>query len=297
MTSAISVSKLVKTFGSAQALDGLDLDVTAGEVHGFLGPNGSGKTTTIRVLLGLLRADAGTVRLLGGDPWTDGVALRARLAYVPGDVTLWPGITGGEVIDLMGRLRGRYDRRRRDDLLERFDLDPRKKAGTYSKGNRQKVGLIAALTSDAELLLLDEPTSGLDPLMESEFQRCIEEMKAEGRTVLLSSHILAEVEALCDRVSIIRLGRTVESGTLSELRHLTRTSITVETARPVDGITTLPGVHDVVVNGNQASFDVDTVHLGETVRHLSALGVRNLTSTPPTLEELFLRHYDSEDKS
>ncbi len=297
MTSAISVSKLVKTFGSARALDGLDLEVTAGEVHGFLGPNGSGKTTTIRVLLGLLRADAGTVRLLGGDPWTDGVALRARLAYVPGDVTLWPGITGGEVIDLMGRLRGRYDRRRRDDLLERFDLDPRKKAGTYSKGNRQKVGLIAALTSDAELLLLDEPTSGLDPLMESEFQRCIEEMKAEGRTVLLSSHILAEVEALCDRVSIIRLGRTVESGTLSELRHLTRTSITVETARPVDGITTLPGVHDVAVNGNQASFDVDTVHLDETVRHLSALGVRNLTSTPPTLEELFLRHYNSADRS
>jgi len=197
----------------------------------------------------------------------------------------------------MARLRGGYDRRRRDDLLERFDLDPRKKAGTYSKGNRQKVGLIAALTSDAELLLLDEPTSGLDPLMESEFQRCIEEMKAEGRTVLLSSHILAEVEALCDRVSIIRLGRTVESGTLTELRHLTRTSITVETARPVDGITTLPGVHDVAVNGNQAVFDVDTVHLGETVRHLSALDVRSLTSTPPTLEELFLRHYDSENKA
>ncbi|TCC30725.1 ABC transporter ATP-binding protein [Kribbella speibonae] len=295
--SAISVTGLVKTFGPSRALDGLDLDVRTGEVHGFLGPNGSGKTTTIRVLLGLLRADAGTVRLLGGDPWADGVSLRARLAYVPGDVTLWPGITGGEVIDLMGRLRGGLDRRRRDDLLERFDLDPRKKASTYSKGNRQKVGLIAALTSDAELLLLDEPTSGLDPLMESEFQRCIEDVKAEGRTVLLSSHILAEVEALCDRVSIIRLGKTVESGTLTELRHLTRTSISVETTHPLDGITTLPGIHDPSVDGNRGMFDVDTAHLDETMRHLSALGVRSLTSTPPTLEELFLRHYDTADES
>ncbi|MFI7063612.1 ATP-binding cassette domain-containing protein [Kribbella sp. NPDC050124] len=297
MTSAISVNGLVKTFGPTRALDGLDLDVATGEVHGFLGPNGSGKTTTIRILLGLLRADAGTVRLLGGDPWTDGVALRARLAYVPGDVTLWPGITGGEVIDLMGKLRGRLDRRRRDELLERFDLDPRKKAGTYSKGNRQKVGLIAALTSDAELLLLDEPTSGLDPLMASEFQGCIEEVKAEGRTVLLSSHILAEVEALCDRVSLIRLGRTVESGTLTELRHLTRTSISVETVGPLDGITTLPGVHDLAVDGHRAAFDVDAAHLDETIRHLSALGVRSLTSSPPTLEELFLRHYDSDSTS
>ncbi|NIK59118.1 ABC transporter ATP-binding protein [Kribbella shirazensis] len=295
-TPAISVTGLVKTFGPTRALDGLDLDVRTGEVHGFLGPNGSGKTTTIRVLLGLLHADAGTVRLLGGDPWADGVALRARLAYVPGDVTLWPGITGGEIIDLMGRLRGGFDWRRRDDLLERFDLDPRKKASTYSKGNRQKVGLIAALTSDAELLLLDEPTSGLDPLMESEFQRCIEEVKAEGRTVLLSSHILAEVEALCDRVSIIRLGKTVESGTLTELRHLTRTSISVETTLPLDGITSLPGVHDLAVDGNRAMFDVDTAHLGEAMRHLSALGVRSLTSTPPTLEELFLRHYDTADE-
>jgi ABC-2 type transport system ATP-binding protein len=297
MTSAISVAGLVKTFGPTRALDGLDLEVRTGEVHGFLGPNGSGKTTTIRVLLGLLRADAGAVQLLGGDPWTDGVALRARLAYVPGDVTLWPSITGGEVIDLMGRLRGGLDRRRRDDLLERFDLDPRKKASTYSKGNRQKVGLIAALTSDAELLLLDEPTSGLDPLMESEFQRCIEEVKAEGRTVLLSSHILAEVEALCDRVSIIRLGKTVETGTLTELRHLTRTSISVETAHPLDGITALPGIHDLAVDGNRAMFDVDTARLDETMRHLSALGVRSLTSTPPTLEELFLRHYDTADES
>ena len=297
MTTAISVSGLVKTFGQTRALDGLDLTVRTGEVHGFLGPNGSGKTTTIRVLLGVLRADAGTVRMLGGDPWRDAVSLHGRLAYVPGDVTLWPSITGGEVIDLMGRLRGGLDQRRRADLLERFDLDPRKKARTYSKGNRQKVALVAALASNAELLLLDEPTSGLDPLMESVFQQCIQEVRREGRTVLLSSHILAEVEALCDRVSIIRLGATVETGTLAELRHLTRTSISVETAQPVVGIEALPGVHDVVLNHTHARFDLDTAHLDAVVRQLSTLGVRSLTSTPPTLEEMFLRHYGDEQTS
>ena len=295
MTPAIAVAGLVKTFGRTRALDGLDLEVPPGEVHGFLGPNGSGKTTTIRVLLGLLRADAGTARMLGGDPWSDAVALHRRLAYVPGDVTLWPGITGGEVIDLMGRLRGGLDQRRRAELLERFDLDPRKKARAYSKGNRQKVALVAGLASDAELLLLDEPTSGLDPLMESVFQQCIQEVRREGRTVLLSSHILAEVEALCDRVSIIRLGRTVESGSLSELRHLTRTSISVETVQPVSGIEALPGVHDVVLDHTRARFDVDTQHLDAVVRRLSTLGVRSLTSTPPTLEEMFLRHYGDEE--
>jgi ABC-2 type transport system ATP-binding protein len=295
MTSTISVAGLVKTFGRTRALDGLDLDVTPGEVHGFLGPNGSGKTTTIRVLLGLLRADAGSVRMLGGDPWTDAVALHRRLAYVPGDVTLWPGITGGEVIDLLGRLRGGLDRRRRDELLERFDLDPRKKARMYSKGNKQKVALVAGLASDAELLLLDEPTSGLDPLMESVFQRCIQEVKEEGRTVLLSSHILAEVEALCDRVTIIRLGRTVESGSLDEMRHLTRTSVRVETRQPVTGLDALPGVHDLALDGGtHATFDVDTAHLDAVVRRLSTLGIRSLVSTPPTLEELFLRHYGDE---
>lgn len=291
---AISITALHKSFGATKALDGLDLRVTAGEVHGFLGPNGSGKTTTIRVLLGLLRPDAGEVRMLGGDPWRDAVDLHGRLAYVPGDVTLWPGITGGEVIDLLGRLRGGLNRSRRDDLLERFDLDPRKKARTYSKGNRQKVALVAALASDAELLLLDEPTSGLDPLMESVFQHCIQEVKQQGRTVLLSSHILAEAEALCDRVSIIRLGRTVESGTLRQLRHLTRTSIAVETAEPPTGIDTLPGVHDVVVEDHHARFDIDTAHLDAVMRRLAPLGVRSLTSTPPTLEELFLRHYGDE---
>ncbi|MBX6749482.1 MAG: ABC transporter ATP-binding protein [Micromonosporaceae bacterium] len=289
---AITVSGLVKTFGRTRALDGLDLTVEEGEVHGFLGPNGSGKTTTIRVLLGLLRADAGTVRVLGGDPWRDAVELHARIAYVPGDVMLWPGITGGEVIDLIGSLRGGLDRRRRDELLERFDLDPRKKARTYSKGNRQKVALVAALASNAELLLLDEPTSGLDPLMEAEFQRCVQQLRQEGRTILLSSHILAEVEALCDRVSIVRRGQTVESGTLADLRLLTRTSITVETTEPIVGIEALPGVHDAVVNHTHARFTVDTAQLDAVLRRLTELGVRSLVSTPPTLEDMFLRHYE-----
>ncbi|MDN3029189.1 ABC transporter ATP-binding protein [Streptomyces sp. S.PB5] len=293
-TAAVSVSGLVKTFGPTRALEGLDLTVATGEVHGFLGPNGAGKTTTIRVLLGLLRADAGEVRLLGGDPWHDAVRLHRRLAYVPGDVSLWPKLTGGEIIDVFGRLRGDLDPTRRDTLLERFELDPTKKARTYSKGNRQKVGLVAALASRAELLLLDEPTSGLDPLMESVFQECIREMTAEGRTVLLSSHILAEVEALCDRVSIIRAGRTVESGTLAELRHLTRTSIDVVTVRTPTGLGALPGVHDPRAEDHRVRFDVDTDRLDEAVRHLSGFGIRTLTSQPPTLEELFLRHYGDE---
>jgi len=291
---AIFVSGLVKTFGTTRALDGLDLSVATGEVHGFLGPNGAGKTTTIRVLLGLLRPDAGEAALLGGDPWRDAVALHRRLAYVPGDVSLWPKLSGGEIIDVFARLRGDLDRARRDELLDRFELDPTKKARTYSKGNRQKVGLVAALASRAELLVLDEPTSGLDPLMETVFQDCIREVKAEGRTVLLSSHILAEVEALCDRVDIIRAGRTVESGTLAELRHLTRTSVDIHTARPATGLDALPGVHDLRTDGDRARFDVDTDHLDEAVRHLTGFGIRMLTSRPPTLEELFLRHYGDE---
>jgi ABC-2 type transport system ATP-binding protein len=294
MATAIAVSDLVKTFGPTRALDGLDLSVETGEVHGFLGPNGSGKSTTIRVLLGLLRADSGNVRLLGGDPWAEGVALHRRLAYVPGDVSLWPNLSGGEAIDLLGRLRGGLDRRRRDDLLERFDLDPTKKARAYSKGNRQKVALVAALASDAELLILDEPSSGLDPLMEAVFQDCVRELKEAGRTVLLSSHILAEVEALCHRVSIIRAGRTVETGTLDDLRHLTRTSIVVETAEPLRALESLEGVHGLQLDGNEARFDVDTAKLDATVRRLAPLGVRSLTSRPPTLEELFLRHYGDE---
>jgi ABC-2 type transport system ATP-binding protein len=294
MATAIDVSGLVKTFGPTRALDGLDLSVEAGEVHGFLGPNGSGKSTTIRVLLGLLRADAGTARLLGGDPWTDGVELHRRLAYVPGDVNLWPNLSGGEAIDLLGRLRGGLDPGKRADLLERFDLDPTKKARTYSKGNRQKVALVAALASDAELLILDEPTSGLDPLMEAVFQECVGEIKAAGRTVLLSSHILAEVEALCHRVTIIRAGRTVESGTLDDLRHLTRTAIVAETDEPAPALRDLEGVHDLRVDGNEVRFTVDTARLDPALHVLTGAGVRSLTSRPPTLEELFLRHYGDE---
>ena len=294
MASAIAISGLRKSYGSTRALDGLELSVAAGEVHGFLGPNGSGKTTTIRVLLGLLRADSGKAELLGKDPWRDAVELHRRLAYVPGEVSLWPGLTGGEVIDLFGRLRGDLDRRRRDALVERFQLDPTKKVGTYSRGNRQKVALVAALASEAELLLLDEPTSGLDPLMEAVFQDVVRERKAEGRTVLLSSHILAEVEALCDRLSIIRLGRIVETGSLAELRHLTRTSIVVETAVPADELAGLDGVHGLELRGTQARFEVDTDHLDAVVRRLAELGIRSLVSHPPTLEELFLRHYGDE---
>jgi polyether ionophore transport system ATP-binding protein len=292
---AISVSGLVKTFGHTRALDGLDLEVATGEIHGFLGPNGSGKSTTIRVLLGLLRADSGDATMLGGDPWRDTVALHRRLAYVPGDVNLWPSLSGGEVIDLLGNLRGGLDRRHRDDLIDRFDLDPRKKARTYSKGNRQKVALVAALASDAELLILDEPTSGLDPLMETIFQDTVREITAGGnRTVLLSSHILAQVEVLCDRVTIIRLGRTVESGTLAELRHLTRTQVTVEADQPLTGLADLPGVHALKLDDGRASFDVDTARLDDVVRYLATVGIRTLKSQPPTLEELFLRHYGDE---
>lgn len=291
MAAAVSISGLVKAFGRARALDGLNLSVAFGEVHGFLGPNGAGKTTTIRILLGLLRADAGSVELLGGDPWQDAVALHRRLAYVPGEVNLWPKISGGEVIDVLGRLRGDLDRRRRDELLERFELDPTKKGRTYSKGNRQKVALVAALASSAELLILDEPTSGLDPLMESVFQDCVREVKAQGRTVLLSSHILGEVEALCDRVTIIRSGRTAQTGTLNQLRGLARTAVSAETDRPVVGLAALPGVHDVEADGLRVGFAVDNEHLEAATRLLVDHGLRGLTSNPPTLEELFLREY------
>jgi ABC-2 type transport system ATP-binding protein len=295
MTSAIVVSGLHKSYGSTHALDGLDLDVATGEVHGFLGPNGAGKSTTIRVLLGLLRGDDGDVSLLGGDPWHDAAKLHRRLAYVPGDVNLWPNLTGGEVIDLLGRLRGGLDPKKRDDLLRRFDLDPTKKGRTYSKGNRQKVALVAALASDVELLILDEPTSGLDPLMEEVFRQCIEEERQRDRTVLLSSHILSEVEALCDRISIIRRGKVVETGTLSDLRHLTRTSIHAELAGAPNGLAALPGVHDLDVEGNRVRCEVDTAQLDAVMRQLSASGIKSLVAQPPTLEELFLRHYEEDE--
>ncbi|MGA8048418.1 MAG: ABC transporter ATP-binding protein [Dermatophilaceae bacterium] len=286
----------VKRFGVTTALDGLTMEVAQGEIHGFLGPNGAGKSTAIRVLLGLLRPDAGSARLLGGDPWTDAPRLHSRLAYVPGDVALWPSLTGGEVIDLLGRLRGGLDERRRTELLERFDLDPTKKGATYSKGNRQKVALVAALASDVELLLLDEPTSGLDPLMEAEFRAVVAAERDRGRTVLLSSHILSEVEHVCDRVSIIRDGKIVESGTLAQLRHLTRTQVSAELAAPVPAeLGRLPGLHDVVVEGNRIECQVDDPALSDLLGRLAAVGVVSLTSHPPTLEELFLRHYGPVD--
>ncbi len=294
MTKAITVAGLHKSFGRTHALDGLDLTVESGEVHGFLGPNGSGKSTTIRVLLGLLRADSGAAQLLGQDPWRDAVELHRRVAYVPGDVTLWRNLSGGEVIDLYGRLRGGLDDARRAELVERFELDPTKKGRTYSKGNRQKVALVAAFASDVDLLILDEPTSGLDPLMEEVFQSCVAEERERGRTVLLSSHILSEVESLCDRVSIIRQGRTVETGSLAGMRHLTRTNIKAELAGEPDGLSGLPGVHDLDVRGHEVSLQVDTDKLDAVLRSLTASGVRSLTSTPPTLEELFLRHYTAD---
>lgn len=296
MPSAVSVAGLDKSYGRTKALDGLDLEVAEGEVHGFLGPNGAGKSTAIRVLLGLLRADAGKATVLGGDPWEDAVRLHRRLAYVPGDVELWPNLTGGEAIDLLGRLRGGLDRSRVDSLCERFLLDPTKKGRTYSKGNRQKVALVAALAGDVELLILDEPTAGLDPLMEAVFQECIREATAGGTTVLLSSHILAQVEVLADRVSIIRLGKVVESGTLSDLRHLTRTTITVQTDRPTAGIAGLPGVHNLQTEGDRVRLDVDAEHLDPVMRRLSELGVRSLVAHPPTLEQLLLRHYGDDQQ-
>ena len=291
----ISTEGLVKRFGRTRALDGLDLTVRTGEVHGFLGPNGAGKTTAIRILLGMTRADGGTARVLDGDPWSDATELHRRLAYVPGDVTLWPNLSGGEAIDLLGRMRGGVDKKRKAELLERFDLDPRKKARAYSKGNRQKVALVAAFASDVELLLLDEPTSGLDPLMEEVFRDVVQEISdRDGRTVLLSSHILSEVEALCDRVTIIRAGRAVESGTLSELRHLTRTSIQAELVGPMNGLAQLSGVHDLKEIDGHVQFDVDTDEINPVLRRLTEIGVRSLVSQPPSLEELFLRLYEPE---
>ncbi len=292
MSIDIAVSALVKSFGRTRALDGLDLEVASGEVHGFLGPNGAGKSTTLRILLGLVRADSGRVRVLDGDPWHDAVELHRRMAYVPGEVSLWPNLSGGEAIDVLGRIRGGLDPARRADLIERFDLDPTKKARAYSTGNRQKVVIVAALASGAELLVLDEPTLGLDPLMEAVFRDCLSEERSDGRTVLLSSHILSEVEAVCDRVTIIRSGRTVETGALADLRHLARTSIVVELAGPTDGLAGLAGMHNVHVEGTRLSCEVDTAHLDDVLRSLSRIGVRTLMSRPPTLEELFLRHYE-----
>lgn len=293
---AIQTADLVKTFGKVRALDGLNLEVPTGQVHGFLGPNGAGKSTTIRVLLGLLRADGGTARLLGGDPWNQAPELHRRLAYVPGDVNLWPNLTGGESIDILGRARGGLDKAKRAQLIDAFDLDPRKKGRAYSKGNRQKVALVAALASNVDLLLLDEPTSGLDPLMERVFTDHIRAERARGCTVLLSSHILSEVEALCDHVSIIRAGRVVETGTLDELRHLHSLQVTAGLDSVPAELGTMPGVHDLQVEGTRIRAHVDADQMNAVLTVLTRHGVRNLTSTPPTLEELFLSHYDAGSK-
>lgn len=287
----LKISKLTKSFGKFTALDGIDLEVNKGEIYGFIGPNGAGKTTTLRILLGFLKATSGKATIFGKDVWEDAVEIHKNIAYVPGDVNLWPNLTGGEVIDLFIKLRASANKNRREELIEKFDLDPTKKCRAYSKGNRQKVALIAAFASDAELYILDEPTTGLDPLMENVFQECIMEAKKEGKSVLLSSHILSEVEKLCYKVSIIRQGKIIETGSLEELRHLTRNRMNVQTAKPLQNLGELKGVHDLEQKDNSVSFQVDTEELDNVIKHLSSFGILKLESAPPTLEDLFMRHY------
>ncbi len=288
----VEVTNLTKKFGSFTALDQINLEVRSGEVFGFIGPNGAGKTTTIRVLLGMLKAGEGEAKIFGKDAWADAVEIHKRTAFVPGEINLWPNLTGGEVIDLFVRLRGSGNKSRRDELIERFSLDPAKKCRTYSKGNRQKVALIAAFSSDADLYILDEPTSGLDPLMEQVFQEYVREAKAAGKSVLLSSHILSEVEKLCDRVGIIREGKMIETGSLDELRHLTRTQILLQTKQPVTGLENMAGIHEIQDTENGLLFQVDTEKIDPVMRHLSSFGIVKLESAPPTLEELFMHHYE-----
>jgi ABC-2 type transport system ATP-binding protein len=288
----LEINNLSKKFGSFTALDDVNLTVEKGEIYGFIGPNGAGKSTTIRVLLGILKATEGSAKIFGKDVWTDSVEIHKRIAYVPGDVNLWPNLSGGEVIDLFIKLRGSNNISRREELIKRFDLDPTKKCRTYSKGNRQKVALIAALSSNADLYILDEPTSGLDPLMERVFQECILEAKNAGKSVLLSSHILSEVEKLCDKVAIIREGKIIETGSLNELRHLTRTNLQVETKLPMTALHEVKGVHDVEVEGQSYSIHVDSEMLDEVMKYVSLYGIIRLESAPPTLEDLFMRHYE-----
>jgi ABC-2 type transport system ATP-binding protein len=295
-TPPVEIHGLKKSFGRTKALDGLDLTVAHGDIAGFLGPNGAGKSTTIRVLLGLLRAESGTARLLGGDPWRDAVTLHRRIAYVPGDVALWPNLTGGQAIDFLARLRGGNNRKRRDELIERFELDPHKKARTYSKGNRQKVAIVAAFSSDVELYILDEPTSGLDPLMEKAFQQCVREVADRGAAVLLSSHILAEVEQLCDTVTIIRSGRTVRAGALEDLRHLMRTTVKVRTRAGVDELRSAPFVHDFTTQDGLVTFSVDRADLDPAVEQLWRLGIEELSVFPASLEDMFLREYQGANR-
>ncbi|QKG85023.1 ABC transporter ATP-binding protein [Kroppenstedtia pulmonis] len=288
----ISIDNLTKKFGKFTALNGINMEVNSGEVYGFIGPNGAGKSTTIRVLLGILKATEGQVKIFDKDAWADAVEIHKRIAYVPGDVNLWPNLTGGEVIDLFVKLRGTNHPSRREELTEKFDLDPTKKCRTYSKGNRQKVALVAAFSSEADLYILDEPTSGLDPLMEKVFQQCVLEAKHAGKSILLSSHILSEVEKLCDRIGIIRQGQIIESGSLHELRHLTRTSFVVETRESITALNEVKGVHHIEAKNRTLSFHVDTDELDNVIKYISRFGIVKLESTPPTLEDLFMRHYE-----
>lgn len=295
--SILKTTNLTKRFGAFTALDGVNIELNKGEVYGFIGPNGAGKSTTIRVLLGILKATEGGAKIFGNDVWANAVEIHKRIAYVPGDVNLWPNLTGGEVIDLFVKLRGGNNKNRRAELIKKFDLDPTKKCRTYSKGNRQKVALVAAFASDADLYILDEPTSGLDPLMEQVFQECVMNVKRNGKSVLLSSHILSEVEKLCDRVGIIRKGKIIETGTLSELRHLTRTNLVVETKQKMTALSELPGVHAIEEKDQALTFQVDTEELDNIIKHISQFGIIRLESTPPTLEDLFMRHYQGTDGS
>ncbi|MBC5636787.1 ABC transporter ATP-binding protein [Ornithinibacillus sp. BX22] len=290
----LEITNLTKRFGKFTALNGVNMELNEGEVFGFIGPNGAGKSTTIRILLGILKATNGKATIFGKNVWSDAVEIHKSLAYVPGDVNLWPNLTGGEVIDLFGSLRGGIDKQKREELIKRFDLDPTKKCRTYSKGNRQKVALVAAFASDADLYILDEPTSGLDPLMEQIFQQCVLEAKQNGKSVLLSSHILSEVEKLCDRVGIIRQGEIIETGTLDELRHLTRTNLRVETKKPIINLHDIPGVHELEGTDYAVSFQVDSEQLELVIKHISQFGIVKLESTPPTLEDLFMRHYETQ---
>lgn len=289
--SVLEVKELTKRFGKFTALKGIDLTLNQGEVFGYIGPNGAGKTTTINVLLGILKATSGRAQIFGKDVWNDAVEIHKHIAYIPGEVNLWPNLTGGEVIDLLTSLHGEADSAKRKKLLKLFELDPTKKCRTYSKGNRQKAALVSAFATDSDLYILDEPTSGLDPLMEQVFQECVGELKNDGKTILLSSHILSEVEKLCDRISIIREGKIIETGTLAELRHLTNTTMTVSTEKPIENLAEIKGISGIKQQNHGFSFQVETAEIGNVMTVLSRYGITRLESAPPTLEDLFMRHY------
>lgn len=292
MTEMVYVHGLQKRFGKFQALSDVTFTVNKGEVVGFIGPNGAGKSTTIRILLGIIKRDAGSAKIFGKDVWKDSIEIHKRISYVPGDIALWGNLTGGEIIDLFMKLHGGGNKQKRDYLIKRFDFDPKKKAKGYSKGNRQKVGLIAALSVDSDLYIFDEPTSGLDPLMEAIFQEEVEKIKESGKSILLSSHILSEVERLADKVVIIRQGEIVETGSLDELRHLTRSTVTLATEGDVAEMADVTGVFDFKQKDNQATFSADNKHFDDILSKASKLGVKKFESVPPTLEDLFMRHYE-----